>query len=341
MSFRWNRFFRSLGLTLAIGLLVWGVMRFSGGLGEADQVEPAILVEATQKAITAVRARQPGDRRPASYDAILAPLDQLLEQAKNLLESLEYNPVGSYPELFNLTDPVIRLATEANQMAANETGPLAKEFRFQQQKAEACRYLATGMWNRLQANQSSQTSGAYASDTPTLAPAEVAAVLRVVNEGLAANLDNDHLYYLRAVVHRSNGSFPAAANDLRKALEINPENAEAWNVLGLVEIGLKDFDQAEADLEKAKAILLAEAKDSESQPGSAYISTLFNLARFHEGLSANYAREDRLNPTPENTALLNRHQAAARAYLKEFLEREPANSPDAKLAERLLSNLAD
>lgn len=340
MAFNTGKFMRTLFVVVLAGILVLaGVDRFTN-FGKSDAVaDPADLVRQAREALDAVRRRQPGDRRPASYDAVLAPLDRLLAQARNLVRDVGYDPIADYQKVFDITDPVINIAGEAHQQALTETGPLAKEFRFNQQKGEASQYLASAMYSRMTARL--ERSTLPGEQSPRLPEADVAAITRVLNTGLEADSDNPTLYYMRGIIQRDNGIFAAAARDIEKSLEIDSENADAWNVLGLIRINLKEFDKAEEALEKARSLILSQAEANKSNPGEEYTTTIYNLARFHEGLAAFYARENRMSPSAENQRLANRHGGEARKYFREFLDREPPDSPDAKLARRLLDGLPE
>ncbi len=340
MSFDVGKFFRMFAIVLLVGILAIAAMeRFSDWsfFGSEETQAPASLVAQAQEALEAVRNRTPSDRRPALFDSVLTPLDKLLSQAKDLVGNLEYDPIRDYQKLYDLTDPVIKIADEANQVASNQTGFWSRDYRFNEQKAEACQYLASGMWSRAQAKQAGSPS--QRDESSRMPESEINAVLRIINMGLEANPENATLWYMRGIVNRANGLFAAAARDLEKALELNPHNADAMNVLGLVSINLKQFDKAEEYLEKAREEPLSQAKKTNMQLGEEYTTTLFNLARFHEGLAAYYARENRMSPSPENQRLLSKHAAEARKYFAEFLQREPPDTQDARTARRLMDGL--
>lgn len=338
MTFNTAKFLRSLFVVLLLGILIMaGVHRFTDW-GKSTAVEnPADLVVQAREALEAVKRRQPGDRRPASYDAVMAPLDKLLSQANRLVYNVDFDPVGDYQKLYELTNPVIEIATDAHRQAQTETGPLAKEFRFNQQKAEAIQYLVSGMYDRM-VTRHRQTSSAFDGGEPYPA-SETTAILSLLDTGLDANPDSAVLYYQRGVLEKDTGLFAAAARDIERSLEIDPENVEALNTLHLVHVNLKQFDKAEEALEKARALITSKAKADGVKPGEEYTTIVFNLARFHEGLAAFYARENRMTPTAESNRLATRHSAEARKYFLEFLEREPPESEDARLARRLIEGL--
>lgn len=338
MKFTTPKFLVSLGITLIVGILAVAGLRALGVIGTAvDPDDPAVLVKQATQALEAVRQRQPGERRPASYDMVLAPLDKLVQQTRSLLESDEYDPVTSYEKLRSLALPIIDLATQADAQARSETGFLAKEYRFNAQKGEACQYLANAMWERI--NRRLPPPTGYFNEGVQYPPHEMEELRRVMDMGIAASPQNADLFYIRGVVNRAEGLFGPAARDLERAVEIDGEYVGAWNVLGLVCIALKEFDKAEDALERARALSLSIAERMKTPPNEEYTAILYNLATFHEGLASFYARENRIAPTVESQRLLQRHAGEARRYFEEFLQREPSGSADAKAVQSKLQAL--
>lgn len=339
MSFTWSKFIRTLGLTLMIGLVAAALFRLIGVFGDPppDPDDPAELVRVATENLDAVRGRKASDRRPASYDSILAPLDKLLVKARELLQSESYDPANDYEKLRALTLPVIDIATKADSQARNETGMLTKEYRFNPQKAEACQYLASALWDRINRTLPSQ-SGFFNEGTP-YPPGDMLELRRILDMGIQADPENGDLFYARGILNRAEGLFGPAARDLLQAASTRNAFPGAWNTLGLVRINLKEFDKAEEAFERARAMALEEANNLKQEPGPEYVAIVYNLAMFHENLAAHYARENRITPTVENQRLLAKHNTEARRYLQEFLQREPADSPDAKAAMAKLQSL--
>lgn len=326
-------------ITVLAGIILVAILGSTGLVelpGEPES-EPAKLVREATANLEAVRQRKPGERRPASYDSVMAPLDKLLQQTQKLMQSDTFNPVDDFEQIRTLTLPVIDIATEADRQAKTETGPLAKEYRFNAQKGEACQYLANVMWERI--NRRLPAQGNYFGDGVPYPPTEMNELRKVLDTGIEAAPQNGDLYYIRGVINRAEGLFAAAARDLERSVDINHEYAAAWNTLGLVRISLKEFPKAEEALERARALALEEARRFNVEPGEEYTAILYNLALFHEGLAAHYVRENRMEPTVESQRLLTRHSAEARRYLTEFLTREPAGSPDARTAQVKLQGL--
>lgn len=323
---------------LVCALVVTG-LRYFGIWGEEPQ--DAVIRYSTEAltALDAVRKRQPGDRRPASYDAVLAPLDTLLRLTRSEMTSPDFNPVRDYDKIRSMALPVMEIGALADQQAKKETGFLTKEYRFNDQVGEAGQYLALTLWEKMQAQLPPPPPGALSDELPTLPVSEMNELKRILTTSLAAAKDNRELWYLQGIVHRAEGLFPLAAKDLAAAVEADPDYADAWNVLGLVSISLKEFGHAEEALEKAKTLLQTQANTNKTPLGADYTAVIYNLAVFHEGLAVYYAREQRITPTLENKKLLDRHAAQARTYLEEFLNLEPSTSADAQAARSKLNSL--
>ncbi len=323
-----------LSLALAIARY-YGVFRRPPG-----PEEPAVLATQAQDALQAVRERKPGQRRPPTYDQILAPLDRLLTQARTALHNPDTTPASAYQAVRQQVEPVLSIAPLADAQAKTETGYLAKEYRFNDQVGEASQYLATALWEKIQAEAAARRGGQF-EDTRNLPAGEMNELRRIIDNGLASAPNNRDLWYLRGMANRGEGLSAQAAKDLQRCLEVDPRYAAAWNTLGLVRISLKEFDRAEEALERARTLALDDARQANAPPGEEYTSILFNLATFHDGLASHYGRENRIEPTVEARRLLQRHSSEARKYFGEFLQREPAGSPDAQTARTRMSQLAE
>lgn len=326
------------GLILAVLLVGAGMAaaRYFGLFPRgADPEAPDVLAAEALNALDAVKRRQPTDRRPASYDKVMAPLDKLLSQARNLLQSDAFNPVTDAATIRSLTLPVIEIATQARAQARTETGPLAKEYRFGDQIGEACFYLASALWERASASVPRRRGALDGSQPPPAG--DMNEVRKYVDMGIDEAPDNRDLWYLRGVINRAEGLYAPAARDLERAIAVDDKYAAAWNVLGLVRIALHDPDGAESALERARALALEEAQTLGRPPGQEYAAIIYNLADLHDNLSVFYARENRNAPTVEAKRMLTRHTDAARQYYQEYLKLFP-DSPDvAQVRERLAS----
>lgn len=338
MSFSVRKFIWALLLTLVIGSVVMMALRHMGVIGgKKDSGSPPELIREATESLEAIRTRKASDRRPASFDSVLAPLDKLLHQSRELLEGETYDPVTDFENLRALTLPVIDIATQADTLARNETGMLTKEYRFNAQKAEACQYLANAMWERINRRLPPPTS--HFNESTPYPPADMKELRRILDTGVQADPENADLLYARGVLNRAEGLFGPAAKDLERAVAVRNDFSAAWNTLGLVRINLKEFDKAEEALERARAFALEAANKINQEPGAEYVAIVYNLAMFHDNLAAYYNRENRINPTVEYQRLLTRHTTEARRFLQEFLSREPADSPDAKTAKAKLQEL--
>lgn len=339
MTFRMSNLIRAFAITIFLGALavtaLWSFGIIGGG---PDPDDPAELVRAANGSLEAVRHRSADDRRPASFDAVLQPLDRLLAKSRDLIRSDAYDPVANYDELRSLANPVITIADEADTLARNETGMWTKDYRFTAQKAEACQYLANALWEKI--NRELPAADSFTGDGTVQYPvAEMQELRRILDAGVLADPENTELLYARGILNRAEGLFAPAARDLEEAVQFKADFAGAWNTLGLVRIALKEFDRAEEALERARAIALAEAEKLGLEPGAEHIAILYNLAMFHDNLAAFYSRENRMTPTVEYQRLLARHAEEAGKYWREFLQREPADSPDAENARARLQVL--
>ncbi len=337
MQFTLRGFLKGIIIAGLLCMAVFLGLRHFGYIGRPENDDPISLAREAREALAAVRARRPGQSRPPSYDMVLAPLDKLLAQARELVQSGSFNPVTDYDLVVRLTAPVMEVARLADAQAKLETGYLTKEYRFNDQFGEASLYLATTLWERINALQPKNLG--YLDDPVPLPENDMKRLRDILDAGINAAPDSRDLHYLRGIVNRADGLFAPAAKDLERAVEIDSSYAAAWNTLGLVRIPLREFDKAEEALERARALALLEAEKFKVEPGEEYTAIVYNLASFHEGLAAFYERESRLNPTVENQRLLKKHAADARKHLEEFLSREPSGTPDAREARAKLDAL--
>lgn len=341
MRFTPVKFLTTLAITLFIGFIVVAGLRAVGLVGKpgpAAANDPEGLLQEATDALVAVSQRTPGERRPASFDSVLAPLDKVLKITNDLVNGDNFDPVRDYERVRSLTMPVINIAEKADAQARNETGFMIKEYRFNSQKAEACQYLAATLWERI--NHLLPESTGFFDEGPTYPANDMRELRRILDAGIEADPENADLLYNRGVVNRAEGLFVPAVRDLEHAVGINQDMASAWNVLGLVRINLKEFDKAEDALERARAAALKQAQNfNQDDPGPEYTAILYNLASFHENLAAFYNRENRITPTVEYQRLTVEHSDNARRYYQEFLTRDPPTSPDAQSVRTKLQSL--
>lgn len=338
-------FVRGLVIAVLALVAVGGTLYKFLGLDAAKKNEekPAVLVAQAWDALKDVQERDlKTTLRPARYDAIMMPLDRMLQQARDRLDGDSYDPIGDYEYIHAHTEPILEIADAAYQQAMGETSFLKKEFRFMEQKGDACRYWATAMWNRIEAEhrrrqyESGRDDGAF---VPEAADSEK--LLGIIGTGIDAAPQNKFLWHLRALVERSSGMFAASRNSLERALERDPTFIAAWNDLGLTLITLHQFDRAEAALVKAMELSREAYDKAGMDPGQEYLVALMNLADFHSALATFYRREVRVNPGEENNELLRKHTAAAERYTREVLAIVPRDSPDARKFKQLLESTAE
>lgn len=330
---------RGLGIALLLSVVPLGIAYRYFGLGATggQPESAAVLAKQARQALEAVRERDLATTlRPARYDAILMPLDSMLRIARDSLQTPDYDPVEDYDKIRSYCEPVINIALEAHNQAQSETSFLRKDYRFMQQRGDACRYLATAMWNRLEMVHERIAAGT--DFRPTLAEAEK--LYAVLNAGIEADPENAQLRYLRGVLGKASGAFAAARDDLRRALELDAGNSSAWNALGLVQINLRDFDEAARAFETAAEKSSEQAERAGVPPGAEYVTALFNLARFHEALMQYYQSAERMVPSPENKEVLGRHRDSAVDALNKIAAAVPAGSPERQQAQELLGRMA-
>jgi tetratricopeptide (TPR) repeat protein len=322
-----RKFVQGLIIAFLVCVLLAGVLyqSFGWGRGGAKVGDPAVLAEEARKAIVAVRDRELTAVMglPPRYDDIMRPLDQMIREAREKLESAEYDPLKDYDYIRTRTEPIPPIADAAYRQAMSEKTFLKKEYRFMQEKGDACRYWASALWNRLEAGNAGNSAGA--SFVPGIDDAN--RVLAILKTGLDGAPENAFLWYLSALVQRRSGGFAAARADLEKALQIDPDFIAAWNDLGLTLISLKEFGPAEEALLRAADLAEQVYARAGTPPGEDYVAALMNLADFHDSLASYYRREAQVNPTEENKASLRRHSEAAEEYAAKARQYTPYDPP--------------
>lgn len=319
------------GLILAFIVMVlagagaYKILGLGGGVPEGD---PAELAEQAREALDAVSKRDlSATMSPPKYDDILIPIDQLLREAHAKLQSPGYDPIRDSEYVLARVVPVPEIADAAHMLALNEKTFLKKEYRFMEQKADACLYRAGALWNRWEAEHARERDGeAFAPDA-----GQADQLTEILSDGLSADPENRDLWYLRALVERSGGGFAAAEESLGRALAIDPEYVAAWNDLGLARISLKEFDKAEEAFVRAKDLAKRAYEDAGMEPGGDYLTALMNLADFHDALASFYTHEARVNPTEENERELRRHTDAAKRCTSEIRQYAPYTPPSEKV----------
>lgn len=309
------------GLILAVLVGVIGLIaayRIFGWGGPPPPGDPAALTQSARDAIDAVAKRDlSATMKPAKYDDIMRPLDQMLREASARLHADDYDPIADYEFIRARTEPVPQIADDAYRLAMSETTFLKKEFRFMEQKGDACRYWASALWSRLEAaHDQARPEERFA---PTVAESDQ--LMRIITTGLDAAAENPFLWHLRGTAERAGGAFASAAESFGKAVQLDPQFTAAWNDLGLVRINLKDFPGAEEALTKAKDLAerswKASAKDGAPGDSADYAAAVMNLADFHDALATYYDREAEVDPSEENDREARRHATAAETYASE------------------------
>ncbi|MDR1536276.1 MAG: hypothetical protein LBU64_14510 [Planctomycetota bacterium] len=310
----------------------------AGGGGDGAEE----LAKQARDALEAVKNRDltpsPSLRVTATYDAILAPLDRLLRLAENILEGETAEPVADYERIRSLAEPVIEISLLAREQSRRETGAFRKDYRFMEQRGEACRLLATALWNRLEALHGNSAGRDGSRFVPGAADSEK--LYALVKDGLDSDPANKSLWYLRSLVERANGVFGRAEGDLRKALSLDSRYVAAWNDLGLVLIRLGRFEEAGEAFAQAKDRAAEAARLAGRPVGADYAAALLNLAEFHLDLADSFRREIATDPANrDNQDRLGRHLTGAAEAVRELLANMPAESPEAIEGRKLLSRI--
>ena len=340
---RMSGFWRGLLLALAAGAVLAGVaarlMGRSGGDGGDGAAE---LAEQARTALKAVRERDlaPGSslRDTATYDSILAPLDRMLRRMRDLAEGEGRDPPADYDRIRAYAEPVIEIAQAAHDQSQREKDGIRKNYRFLEQKGEACQRLAAALWNRLETLDRSRAAREGGGFAPSQADSE--RLEAVINNGLDADPANRRLWLLRARLAKANAAFGRAEGDLRKALGLDSQSVEAWNDLGLVLIHLRRFDEAGEAFAKAKDLASGAARLAGRPPGADYAAALLNLADLHINLAEHYRYEAGVNPADRDIQdRLRSHMSGAAGAVRELLDNMPPDSPEAREGQKMLSRI--
>lgn len=320
-----GKFVNGLILAFLVCVVAGGLLYNFLGWGKWKPADdPAGLVRQAREGLEAVKKRDlKTTMQPAKYDSILMPLDELLREIKAKMDSDGYDPLKDYEYVRVRAEPIPEIADAAHRQALSETTFLKKNYRFMEQKGDACRYLASALWNNLEARHAAERDGA--SFAPSAADTD--RLTAILKNGLGTDPQNKYLWYLQSVVERSGGGFAVAGESLRKTLELDPRFIAGWNDIGLVFINLKEFGKAEDALVKAKDLAAEAYARAGETPGGEYLTALMNLADFHDALAYFYGRETRMNPTDGNDRELRRHRGAADQYAAEIRRYTPFDFP--------------
>lgn len=328
---------RGFGIALLLCVVLIGAFYRLFRSPGADAESPGALIAQAEAGMRAVEQRDLRTTlRPARFDEILRPLDVMLRRAREILSGASYDPVADYERVAAYSRPAMRIALAAHGLAQRETSFLGGNHRFMQQRGDASRYLATALWNRLEALHDQAMRGKSMATDFTPSPAESEELFSIIDAGLDADPENGELWYLRGILNRANGMFPAAKRDLEKVIELDADHAAAWNTLGLVLINLRDFDGAVKALDAAAEKLLRESERAGVAPGPEYAAVLLNSARVHEALASHYERLGQIQPGQDGAGEARRHRAAMEKALNAVLAAAAAGSPEYREARRML-----
>jgi tetratricopeptide (TPR) repeat protein len=169
----------------------------------------------------------------------------------------------------------------------------------------------------------------------------LAAFTRAIDLVPSPSKNSSSLWYSRASVHDALGDWPMAERDLRKALELDSDQADALNYLGysLVDRGLNHVEGTRL-IERAVAL----------RPDDAYIIDSLGWAYFKRGLFAEAVRHfERAVQIVANDATLLDHlgdaywradrASDAKATWQKALEAKPPVNIQAKIKSKIARGL--
>jgi tetratricopeptide (TPR) repeat protein len=124
----------------------------------------------------------------------------------------------------------------------------------------------------------------------------------------------------RAYALLQQGQFDAAAREARQVAAANPNNGEAWKIVGFAEVGLKQYAQAATDLQKALDLQRAAGGEDENT-SDALAQALVRADQFERALPLLVAATTRPAKPADATMLYYRGLAEYRTDKKADAER--------------------
>lgn len=85
--------------------------------------------------------------------------------------------------------------------------------------------------------------------------------MQILDQVLACDPDNLHAHYCRGLIHHESGSYPRAHADFRFVVEKDPNDADAWYMLGSSGVMLAELLAGQGDAERVLADRPAEPKE--------------------------------------------------------------------------------
>jgi len=226
-------------------------------------------------------------------------------------------------------------ATERKPRKFEKTGvaPVPqREYSFSLREAEACRFLAASKLALLQLQMAAQKAGSPKNADAVVADAASTAFIRQqIETGLAANPRDRYLYpelyHLLGQLEILAGNYASAVNALEKAVELQPDFAEAYNDLGIAYSNPFFLKAANGGAYQQKAISAFEK--------ALLVSADKPLASAHYNLGMFFAQ------TEEGQKIPTKQRTDAIRHLEAFLQESStvANDPDVAHARKILEQL--
>lgn len=160
-----------------------------------------------------------------------------------------------------------------------------------------------------------QTVNEDAAKQPSPAPDAQANPARATTTLAQSGGDTTHAYALL-----QQGQFDAAAREARQVAAANPNNGEAWKIVGFAEVGLKQYAQAATDLQKALDLQRAAGGEDENT-SDALAQALVRADQFERALPLLVAATTRAGKPADATMLYYRGLAEYRTDKKADAER--------------------
>ena len=275
------------------------------------------------------------------YKAAAKAIDALLDQGNVLLDQGRSDEARA---VFEEARDAAHEAQERVMQALAQTGaagstqdapppagrPVGRDkakVPFSLREAEACYFLAGMAFRRLRARYAEELARSTPEERFVPPPEETEPIREQILRGLEADDTHKELLRLQGVLDNMTGRFASAERALRKAIDLDPQFAEAYNDLAFVLLNLKQPQRARECFEKA--LLIAEDDPAVETAAN------YNLGRYHESLYLGYAR----GATEADAQKAAEHRTKAVEHLRTFLQKSKAGSVDTERARQAIERL--
>lgn len=257
------------------------------------------------------------------YVEAIQDLDSLIDAATSVLLA------GKTEDALKLFREIGRLSKKGREKTA--TKELQDRFHFNTREATARYMIAVCLYKKLAAEHGMDPrSGEPALKDPHR---QLAPLGEELNLSVKLDPTQKRPWRLLGIVELMRGRFVAAEQALKKAIDLDPEFAEAYGPLGRVYVRMRNFKEAEDQFEKA--LLLGHSNKEIRQ------DALFNLGMFYGGRTEAAMAKQKHSPTTENYRQLEVYKAKAAKNLNAFLETGPRSKEVVSLAREQLKRLTD